>query len=953
MALNWNKTSVIHTGIEQEVLDQIKLREKYLDKKVKQIKDIVLLDSKTSWVKVSSGVDTASPGSKDFSSDLASSTILAGGTLNENKKLRGGILGTKADAYTLGELGEGYRPMPGITSFQSEILGTYGTYQKISFTVTANSLDQLNTLEQLYLRPGMSILVEWGHTVYVTIDPKTKTELITTTVQTISKFFESFKTEKDQETAKDRIYDDIQRIKEQTGYNYDALFARITNFSWEFNEDGTYGCQVEAMGHGALIESVKLLTYPSTADVTTEETTELSNDITLFNSFLNIIEGMGYENSDEKIKETLKEKQPELYTTFANNIAKTGKDFNVVAVRNTGESNQFLYTYVRLSNILELINIVFAIKDDVNKEGYITSLYTGGNEKVTTPYLTFAGHFSGNPSVCILPKSKSETNDIFSYKFVSEVGDLGGTEPDILDIFINIQFVLDTFNHVINQDAKDQSIFDFVDKLMFGIEDSLGGINQFGLHQPDQRGIHYIVDRKVTPKRKDIEKSIIGLRGTKTTAHNVKIQSRLTADMMTTMAIGATANETDVAQDVLNVQSWNAGLKDRFFPDPGFTGGDSKSSTNSKIAKQQGFARLKSYVDSINKKSLRNVNQGVFGINDPRFTIGYNPEAAKDIQPVYRRVMVELYKFVTSKENQSAAGLIPINIQFTIDGISGLKIAQAFTVTEGLLPAKYNDKVGFIIKGLSHQIGADNRWTTDVDGIMTILDNETPLVEIINLDEYIKETIKTLPLAENVPDVPLYAPVLTNDINASIFTRNDNQGRGKFGASRDNDTRTHAGWDIKATAYKPVYAPIDGTYEFSPDPREHPFTEKGGSRISIKGTGIYAGWTAKIAYVVPRDTTYADFGNNIEQGAEVKQGTVVGAVADIVNGHLRLDADGKVVNDENGNSLSFPGYGETMTNHVHVEATYRGGYVGLDHWDKWLPHKGVRVKVDESYKGGL
>ena len=87
MALSWKKNSVIHTGIEEEVLNQLKLRQEVLGKKTKGIKDIVLLDSKTSWVKVSSGVDTAPSGSKDYSSDLASSAILAGGTLDENQKL--------------------------------------------------------------------------------------------------------------------------------------------------------------------------------------------------------------------------------------------------------------------------------------------------------------------------------------------------------------------------------------------------------------------------------------------------------------------------------------------------------------------------------------------------------------------------------------------------------------------------------------------------------------------------------------------------------------------------------------------------------------------------------------------------------------------------------------------------------------------------------------------------
>lgn len=942
MALSWKKTSVIHTGIEDDVLDQLKLREEILGKKVKTIKSLTYLEGRTGWVKVSSGVDTASSGSSDYSSALASSTILSGGTLNEQQKLRGGILGSKTDAYRLGALGEGYRPMAGLTNFQSEVLGTYGTYQRVSFNVTANSLDQLNELEQLYLRPGMSILIEWGHTIHAKRDSDNNNTVISTNIKTVTDFFESFKTEEEQETAKDRIYDEIKSIKEESNYNYDALFARITNFSWEFNEDGTYECQVQAMGHGALIESVRLLTYPSTGETTAADTTKLNSDITKFNTFLSNIEGAGFTNGMATILDRLKKAVPDLLEEFQRNIKQTGKNFSVVAIRNNSEAKEPLISYIRLSNILELINIVFAIRDDVKKDGYITSLYTGGNKDIITPYLTFSGHFSGNPSVCILPKQ--ETSKVFSYDFVDDVSDLAGDDSDILDIFVSVRYVLDTFNDVIDQNAKDQSIFDFVDRLMFGIGESLGNINQFGLHEPDQRGVHYIVDRKVTPHRRDIEKSVLNLRGTKTTAHNVKIQSRLTSDMMTTMAIGATASETDIAEDVLNVQSWNAGLKDRFFPDPGFSGGDSKSSTSSKLAKQQGFERLKSYVDGVNKDTKRKTNGFLYGINNSRFTISYNPDAAKDIQPVYRRVMVELYKYATSNSNTNAAGLIPINISFSIDGISGLKIAQAFTISEGLLPAKYNDKVGFIIKGLSHTIGADNRWITDVDGIMSILDNETPPVEEINLDEFIKKTIKELPIAEEVPETLLYAPVFTNDSLASLETRNDSEGQGSFGTERDGGSRTHAGWDIKVSRNKPVYAPITGTYEFSPDPREYPFTEKGGSRVTITGTGIYKGWQVKVAYVVPKSG--AGLGTSIEQGATVNKGTIIAGVADMVNGHFKRTPDGTIIKDENGNGEMFPGYGSPMINHVHVEAIYNSGYVALDKWEKWDSHKGTKVKIN-------
>ena len=56
--------------------------------------------------------------------------------------------------------------MAGITGFQSEILGTYGTYQRVAVDFQVNSLDELTELESLYLRPGMNVLVEWGHSIY-------------------------------------------------------------------------------------------------------------------------------------------------------------------------------------------------------------------------------------------------------------------------------------------------------------------------------------------------------------------------------------------------------------------------------------------------------------------------------------------------------------------------------------------------------------------------------------------------------------------------------------------------------------------------------------------------------------------------------------------------------------------------------------------------------------------
>ena len=136
MAIGWSPNSVIHTGLSSGSLSQIRMRSETLSKVTNRTtKDLVYLNSKTS-------------------------NVLAGGVLNSKQKIRSGIFNDKDDAYTLDSVGSGYRAIPGLTGFQSEILGTYGTYQRVAIDFQVNNIDQLSTLEQIYLRPGMNLLIQ-------------------------------------------------------------------------------------------------------------------------------------------------------------------------------------------------------------------------------------------------------------------------------------------------------------------------------------------------------------------------------------------------------------------------------------------------------------------------------------------------------------------------------------------------------------------------------------------------------------------------------------------------------------------------------------------------------------------------------------------------------------------------------------------------------------------------
>ena len=48
-----------------------------------------------------------------------------------------------------------------------------------------------------------------------------------------------------------------------------------------------------------------------------------------------------------------------------------------------------------------------------------------------------------------------------------------------------------------------------------------------------------------------------------------------------------------------------------------------------------------------------------------------------------------------------------------LDGIHGFTIGSTFGLNQNILPSKY-DKYSYIITGISHKIGSDNKWVTNV-----------------------------------------------------------------------------------------------------------------------------------------------------------------------------------------------------------------------------------------------
>ena len=238
-------------------------------------KQINLLNSNTSWIKLASGVSVSEAKLIDIGLDPSFSDT----TLAENFVLFSGISRIKTNiveetneitqeitekfstqleqregflprddnsSYTYGSFG--FSPMPGIQSADIKTL-TRGSLKKATVKLTANNKQQFDIIDLLYMRLGYTVLLEWGNSIYTTngFDK----EILRNTL--IEDMF--FNTESNGSYLE--MLEPIRDKRIEYNGNYDALLGKVSNFNWSFNTDGSYDIELTIISLGDVIESLK------------------------------------------------------------------------------------------------------------------------------------------------------------------------------------------------------------------------------------------------------------------------------------------------------------------------------------------------------------------------------------------------------------------------------------------------------------------------------------------------------------------------------------------------------------------------------------------------------------------------------------------------------------------------------------------------------------------------
>lgn len=719
--------------IDSGVVKQLEQRATIYGRKTKTIQDIEYMNSRSAWIRMTSSVNVKG------SDSLAKNYILGGlvrynGTTFSQKSGINFTGSTPSTVYNLSPT-TGVRPGPGITGFSVLCKGRFGTIKEANVTFTVWSVEELNDIEKLYFHPGYSVIVEWGHTVYV--DNDGKVNYMPTGLTGFKDLFESanFQT----------VTERLNARKRNLQGNYDAFVGYIKNFSWSLRSDGGYDCTVSTVSFGEILDSLTM-NMPGRYDTPNTNEKPASTKRSTLDTFLAILDLFTINNKENKPVTLgfIKEKNE----TFGNKLQQEllYKDTDVVAT-GMSLSKEFIFSsnpklfYIPLKVLLAVVSTgygFYASVDECNRSSLPLVKFDSQNNDT---YTTFASHFSLDPRVCIIVKENS-----------SEI-----TKPKSFDTYSNLKAYRDEkctsicvsslfLKDLIKTNAENFLVKDLIDQILNKINTSLGGITELGLHSDGDSGIFKIVDFKNSFKKSEINtlntQPVIQISGTSNIFSNVNVQSKVSKNLGASIAIAAQASSPPFNQSVGLWTKYNEGLSDRFKLQTQF------GNIQEKCIPSNDFTELREeikqdYLVGVFRENKKRLESAFRDISLEEAEITVRQEEYTEFLNVTAEVYSQLFKIdrvsipgqlvdetintllnlgpgffapivngtQVAKDN-TLRGILPIEVSLTTEGIGGLKIGQSFKIDSTLLPENYKN-YGLIITGLDHVI-EESKWKTNI-----------------------------------------------------------------------------------------------------------------------------------------------------------------------------------------------------------------------------------------------
>jgi hypothetical protein len=315
------------------------------------------------------------------------------------------------------------------------------------------------------------------------------------------------------------------------------------------------------------------------------------------------------------------------------------------------------------------------------------------------------------------------SGDIPAFKGLQKIDTYRGK---IMNVLVNIDYVFDIVKQFFSQDETN-SVFlkAFVEQVLTDMNKTLGNFNIFRIAYDDTANCLQIVDDQLVPsldnevmlpKNSEFDIPVFG-KGS--IARTLDLRTELSTKVGSMLAISANSDINKKSASSVDGTPFgfiNANYEDRYI---------SNRAEQVDITRENSKLKIRgTNLDSIISSALR------FNKNVQDFYSTYNP-SMENVSHAVNYFIEKLNKNKLDAPTRAAA-MIPVSVNFTLDGVSGFNMMQGFTITDNFLPYTYgirkitenetasSRKVGFMVTGNVHTI-ENNEWTTAIKANMTYL----------------------------------------------------------------------------------------------------------------------------------------------------------------------------------------------------------------------------------------
>jgi hypothetical protein len=387
------------------------------------------------------------------------------------------------------------------------------------------------------------------------------------------------------------------------------------------------------------------------------------------------------------------------YSTFDGDImvpveADLGKEYLVAnGVLTPGTTGSYSATLVKTATV-DLTNVGGDIVDyNIYKHSALTQILY-------------------DPSTIVKAATQTSTNPNPSNVLIEDLKDTGFKVDgkyigSTMDIYVNMDFIARTLDNYIDINTNSISIYDFLSNLMTGIQNALGCVNNFTVTYDEDNNTVRIIDSTFIPNLDKLKsvKQYFEQPPTKFITHTLDtdqgsfvrdatVKTKLSNNFATMVTVGAQANGNVVGENATALSRWNIGLYDRIIKEKlDVTTLNGNAAANAQTTLLNNFTIMQTLYSRINDRGV----------------------ATKDIESS-RNAVTDFFRYYVGKLDIPGIGFLPIDLELTMDGLSGIKIYEAYEADTRLLPKNYQNVIQFITTGISHKI-QNNDWTTTLNSI--------------------------------------------------------------------------------------------------------------------------------------------------------------------------------------------------------------------------------------------